>query len=652
MPDRDASSQPPPSGRELESTPSIPDLLGRPGRPSERPRRSDHPGRPIGRAKRLALSIRGQLGALALLAVIVIFGLGYQIAARTLHHREDVQARAHHLDETRLAVRLVAARGEVDEGLLRELESTLGVSVTVVGADGRVLVGQRPPDDLASVASSEDVVIEPLRSDPDVLRGVAHARLQSGETISVFVLSRVARSEDTLARFRGLTLAAAAVALVLAGLFIEGVVRRLSLDVADLADAATRMARGDIHAGADAHLSYAIPELRELAKALQHLAQNLSSALGQLASDRDLFGSVLDGMREGVLVLDQDGRIALANPAFRQTLLSPRGVIGKLPSAAIESPRLVEVLEEAHENRRPVSAEVSVGRLMPRRLAVHAAPVAATSAATVAVFVDVTELRKLETMRRDFVANVSHELRTPITVIRATAETLEQAKWGDAMANEFVGIIERNAERLQRLVDDLLDLSRMDSGNVRLTFERVSIEPLVRAVVTAHAETARKRGVKFIVEVGKDADTVLSDRGALEQIVTNLVENEVKYAVEKAPVTLSTSVEDGRFVFVVSDRGPGIAEVHLSRLFERFYRVDAGRSRDLGGTGLGLAIVKHLTETLGGAISVESEVGRGTTFRLVLPLQPSLPPPEPTPLSISPLAIAPTREVGGSAGSE
>jgi two-component system phosphate regulon sensor histidine kinase PhoR len=148
--------------------------------------------------------------------------------------------------------------------------------------------------------------------------------------------------------------------------------------------------------------------------------------------------------------------------------------------------------------------------------------------------------------------------------------------------------------------------------------------------------------VKFIVEVGKGADQVLSDRGAIEQIVTNLVENEVKYAVEKAPVTLSTAIEDGRFVFMVSDRGPGIAEVHLSRLFERFYRVDAGRSRELGGTGLGLAIVKHLAETLGGAVSVESEVGKGTTFRLVLPLQPSVPPPDPTPLAVSPLALAPT----------
>jgi two-component system phosphate regulon sensor histidine kinase PhoR len=642
MLERERLSQPPPSGRELESTPSIPDLLGRPGRVSDRPRRSDHPPRPVGRAKRFVLSIRGQLGALAVLAIVVIFGLGYQIAARTLHHREEVQARAHHLIETRLAARLVAARGELDEALVRELEASLGVTISIVAADGRLLHGDRPPEDLAGVDPSDDAVVAPVRSDPEALRGVARATLRSGETVSVFVLSRVARSEDTLTRFRGLTLAAAAVALVLAGLFIEGVVRRLSLDVADLADAATRMARGDLHAGADAHLSYAIPELRELAKALQHLAQNLSSALGQLASDRDLFGSVLDGMREGVLVLDQDGRIALANPAFRQTLLSPRGVIGKLPSAAIESPRLVEVLEDAHENRRPVSAEVSVGRLMPRRLAVHAAPVAATSAATVAVFVDVTELRKLETMRRDFVANVSHELRTPITVIRATAETLEQSKWGDAMANEFVSIIERNAERLQRLVDDLLDLSRMDSGNVRLTFERVSIEPLVRSVVAAHAETARKRGVKFIVEVGKGADQVLSDRGAIEQIVTNLVENEVKYAVEKAPVTLSTAIEDGRFVVLVSDRGPGIAEVHLSRLFERFYRVDAGRSRELGGTGLGLAIVKHLAETLGGAVSVESEVGKGTTFRLVLPLQPSVPPPDPTPLAVSPLALAPT----------
>ena len=187
------------------------------------------------------------------------------------------------------------------------------------------------------------------------------------------------------------------------------------------------------------------------------------------------------------------------------------------------------------------------------------------------------------------------------------------------MAYDFVAIIERNAQRLQRLVDDLLDLSRMDSGKARLDIEQVSVDALLKTVLAAHQEQARRRGVRFVIQIGAEAQSVEADRGALEQILSNLVENEVKYASGKSTVTVATAVEDEQFVITISDSGPGIAEQHLSRLFERFYRVDAGRSRELGGTGLGLAIVKHLLEAHSGSISVESELGKGTTFRLVLP---------------------------------
>ena len=590
----------------------------------------DSDARPSLRAPRGGVSIRWQLLALALLAVVVIFGLGNQIATRTLEHILAVESNE---EQSRRVAMLVAAFSTSNElpsqTQLDVLARASNAKLSLLSADGKVLAeaGETPAQAGSARVAEEEFTKALVRDDADVTsstRVLEHTlmtivKLGTREVSFLRVETPIHRADATIERFRGLTLAAALVALVLSALFIEGVVRRISADVKDLRDTAIRMARGDLFAGAAPPVPNAIPELRELGVALARVAENLSSALSQLASDRDLFGSVLDGMREGVLVLDRDGRIALANPAFRQTLLLPHTVVGKLPELAIDSPPLVEILEHAHRQRRQVTGEISVGRLMPRRLAIHAAPVAASSGATLAVFVDVTELRKFETMRRDFVANVSHELRTPITVIRATAETLEQSNWGDEMAYDFVAIIERNAQRLQRLVDDLLDLSRMDSGKARLDIEQVSVDALLKTVLAAHQEQARRRGVRFVIQIGAEAQSVEADRGALEQILSNLVENEVKYASGKSTVTVATAVEDEQFVITISDSGPGIAEQHLPRLFERFYRVDAGRSRELGGTGLGLAIVKHLLEAHSGSISVESELGKGTTFRLVLP---------------------------------
>lgn len=583
-----------------------------------------------------SLSVRWQLMALAAVAVVIVFSLGYEVAKQTVRGVAESRSREGH----ERVVGFVRAHGDAED--LEDLSTALDARLSRFDAGGkRASTGSDGAADAPASTLSEDEIQNARTAAPDAWSRETRGKLVSVLSTSggfVRVETTIDRADATTARLRGLGIAGAIVAFILSALFIEGVIRRLSREIFDLRSAAVRMARGELEVGMDGGLPNATPELRDLAVALRRLAANLSTALNDLSAERDLFGSVLDGMREGVLVLDAEGKIALANPAFRQTLLLSSNVAGKLPVAVIESPHLVEVLEEAHGLRRQVAAEVTVGRLMPRTLAVHAAPVAATSGATLAVFVDVTELRRFETMRRDFVANVSHELRTPITVIRATAETLEQSKWGDAMANDFVSIIERNAERLQRLVDDLLDLSRMDSGKIRLDIQEVELESLLDAVVASHREKSRKRGIRFNVRVAAEASRVPADRGALEQVLSNLVENEAKYAAERTTVSITTSVEDQELVVTLSDRGPGIPEHHLPRLFERFYRVDAGRSRDLGGTGLGLAIVKHLTEALRGTIDVESEMGKGTTFRLALPLvRDPASEKDPTPTPLGPL---------------
>ncbi|MCK6590139.1 MAG: ATP-binding protein [Polyangiaceae bacterium] len=239
-----------------------------------------------------------------------------------------------------------------------------------------------------------------------------------------------------------------------------------------------------------------------------------------------------------------------------------------------------------------------------------------------AVFSDVTELRRLETLRRDFVANVSHELRTPIASIRATSETLRGGALSDPeMAKEFVEIIDRNAQRLHRLVEDLLDLSKIEAKELDLKIEPLDARAEAQAVVDLLRHAAEQRKSHVTVEAPGGL-WVKADPRALEQILTNLIDNAVKYGPPGTRVTVrarrSPDRKD-RVVFEVADDGPGIDAAHVPRLFERFYRVDTGRSRALGGTGLGLAIVKHLAEALGGEASVESALGKGSVFRVDLP---------------------------------
>jgi two-component system phosphate regulon sensor histidine kinase PhoR len=221
-------------------------------------------------------------------------------------------------------------------------------------------------------------------------------------------------------------------------------------------------------------------------------------------------------------------------------------------------------------------------------------------------------------MRKDFVANVSHELRTPIATVLSAAETLHRAGLEDETANEFVQIIERNAERLRQLVEDLLDLSRIEAKEFHFKLEPIELAPLVQHVFSIYREQAAAKRVSLVARVEARAK-VKADRRALEQILCNLVDNAVKYTSESSTVTLRSDTEDGWVCIEVADTGPGIEAKHLPRLFERFYRADAGRSRAVGGTGLGLSIVKNLAEAMTGSVDVESQPGSGSTFSVKLP---------------------------------
>jgi two-component system phosphate regulon sensor histidine kinase PhoR len=412
---------------------------------------------------------------------------------------------------------------------------------------------------------------------------------------------------------RGLLLAvvlaggAAFVMSSLAAFWMARLVRALTV-------AARRMAGGDL--AVRTHVP-GTDEVAELGGALDQLARSLSDAMTQLRSERDLLSGILDGMEEGVLVLDQRGRILRVNPALRSMLLIGSEAIGRPLIEIVRNAELKELVDAARSE--PRSSEIDITGLKPRRLLARAAMLPGEDKALLVVCRDVTDVRRLETMRRDFVANVSHELRTPVTAVRSAAETLRDGAYADPdAAKRFVDIIARNAERLQQLIEDLLDLSRIESKQLKLSFEPVHVRSFVAHGLSLFRDRAEKRNVQLEAEIPERLPAVYADRRALEQIMSNLVENAVKYCPGARVTVRAREVEPG-IEIVVADTGPGIDAKHVPRIFERFYRVDAGRSRELGGTGLGLSIVKHLAEAMGGTIAVDSSVGTGTSFTLLLP---------------------------------
>ncbi len=404
----------------------------------------------------------------------------------------------------------------------------------------------------------------------------------------------------------------------------------LTRPVRNLAQAALAMAGGDLEVHAPAQ---GTRETTELGRALNRLAKELLTAIEELRDERDLLASILDGMNEGVLVTDGDACIVLANRALRAMTLVGEDTIGKSVIEVIRNPALQEALNAAGKSSDAVVREVELSGILPRKLLVRVSklpsrqrPERGSSLGTpdrglIAVFHDVTDLRRLETIRTDFVANVSHELRTPVTAISTAAETLLGGALDEPEeAAEFVDVIDRHAKRLRQLVDDLLDLSKIESKGYRLTLVEQDVVPIVAHVARLLEEPARKRRIDLRIQRPDMSLPCRIDRRAMEQVLMNLLDNAIKYAGEGAHIVLASRPRAGGGVEIsVSDDGPGISPAHLGRIFERFYRVDAGRSRDLGGTGLGLSIVKHIVELMNGTISVDSELGKGSTFTVRMP---------------------------------
>lgn len=377
-------------------------------------------------------------------------------------------------------------------------------------------------------------------------------------------------------------------------------------------------------------------ELGALEATLNELTRNLTLHMQRIESESERIHSILGCMMEAVIVLDTRGQVVLLNQAARDMFGLPRGV-----SALRMSPMEISRHPEMHKLIRQVSGGDHVQEPMVREITlgnqrwfeVSATPLQNRQGAPVGnilVLHEVTELKRLEQMRVDFVANVSHEMRTPLTAIQGYAETLlHDPSARRKNAKPFLSVITHHSGRLGRLIDDLLTLSDLETGNVDLRMTRVAARPLVDDVLNLFEDHAHKGEITLGADVEPNTPDILGDADRLQQLLINLVDNAVKYTPAGGTVTVqsrsvpSSDGTDGRWVeLAVSDTGCGIADKDLARLTERFYRVDKARSRELGGTGLGLAIVKHIVQVHGGKLGIESQLQKGTTIRIQLPAAP------------------------------
>ena len=359
-------------------------------------------------------------------------------------------------------------------------------------------------------------------------------------------------------------------------------------------------------------------EIGGLAGSLNRMAEDLEQAVTTLATERDRFAAVLEGLADAILALDAEQRIILVNRAALTLLDLTEPPLGRTLLETIRVPVLHDLVAQA-QGGTPAATEFDLPTATTRRVLASATPQPATGGSVI-VLHDMTELRRLETIRRDFVTNVSHELRTPVSVIRASAETLLLSPLeNEAETREFLEALLRQADRLARIVADLLELAQIEADQYQLHLEPVLIAPAVQRALEVVDQDRKAKGLSLDLAVAPDL-SAQADANALDQIILNLLDNAVKYMLADGHLSIRGCVQPGHVRIEVADNGPGIAPHHRDRIFERFYRVDTGRSREQGGTGLGLAIVKHLALAMHGEVGVEAATPRGSIFWVTLPL--------------------------------
>ncbi|MCU0241338.1 MAG: ATP-binding protein [Vicinamibacteria bacterium] len=573
--------------------------------------------------------------AVALLVVLLIVGSGLRARA-LVFEREALLA------EARLMARVVrepllrGVESDVLDALVDDATREVRARVTIVALDGRVLADsaassadlramsnhlQRPEVQAALKTGSGSAIRASATTGEELVYAAvavqAGARLLAVVRVSL-ALRSVNEQTSELRRAVAMSLLVAFLTTLLLSTLLAG---PLIGPLREVMEGARRMARGDL--GSRIRVSRR-DELGELVDILNVAADQLQQRLNELSRDRARTEAILAAMDEGVLAVDHRGMVVLANEVLHRhfELIDP---IGRHYLELIRYREASQAIEGvlADGQRRVSEIEVPHRQLCFALTAVSFPGQAGQPHGAVLTFHDVTERRRLERMRRDFVANASHELRTPLTSISGYVEALEDGALGDpALTARFLGRIRAQTDRMTALANDLLELSRSESDEDQPHWAGVDVRAVAREAALSFAEAAALKGVALDVH-GAEAVCITTDREAVRRILENLIDNAIKYTPAAGHVEVDVSRDaDGGVAISVRDDGPGIAAEHLPRLFERFYRVDQARSRELGGTGLGLAIARHLSDKLKAHIEVHSEPGQGANFTIVLPSQP------------------------------
>ena len=542
------------------------------------------------------------------------------------------------LVESEILDGLVLERTESLQTQLLRLRQKLDTRITLVNFDGIVIA------DSDRVSVSEVRQMENHSERPELraarLQGQGTAQRQSttlGKPMLYFAI-RVDKNQEPAGLIRtALPMAMVNkqissitrvlwVAGILVNLAVAGLTFFLSAHVMEPIAALTKAAQAIANGNYTSTLRVnRQDELGTLANSFNVMSGQLSAREQQLQESNQRLEAVLGGMAEGVIAVDETDRVILANAAASELLGFTMAQFESLPLLeVVRSHLLQQLVTEARTTESLQRAEIEFhsGSENRRVLDVHSTPLPdASPQRVILVFHDVTELRRLESMRREFVANVSHELKTPLSSIRAYAETLSAGAINDPENRDaFLHRIEEQADRLQDLIQDLISLSRIESGRQAYDIATVNVADIVTACIAEHQGAANLKRIRLSCSRIQHDLRIQADEEGLAQITNNLVGNAIKYTPAGGEVTVSLRHQDSIICMDVRDTGIGIGEEHLTRVFERFYRVDKARSRELGGTGLGLAIVKHLTQAFGGTVSVTSQPTRGSTFTVQIPI--------------------------------
>jgi two-component system phosphate regulon sensor histidine kinase PhoR len=546
----------------------------------------------------------------------------------------DLAERAQLVDE-RLKTLLDPTDGPKADSLAKLLGHASATRITVIQPDGRVVA-----DTEANPAQMENHKFRPevqlglagkvgtdMRMSTSVRARYMYvavpSRAHRGWVIRVAI--PLSQFEERLRRTMHVLIIGAVTAAVFAILLGFFFTRRIVRPLEGMRRDLERLEEGSLGVRLDPESS-SEDEIGLLARTLNRVQSRLESSIQNLTSQRNQRDTILASMVEGLLAVDSDDRILVANAAARAALgIGPEPVEGRMLVETVRIPQLVDFVEQVRAASQPLGIELVIREPRTRYLEMHGAPLhMAENGATGAVVVlnDVTRLRKLEEVRRDFVANVSHELKTPVTSIKGFLETLldRGALEEPESARRFLGIISRQTERLADIIADLLYLSKLEYEEKQIAVQPVDLELVIEHCVANFEHGAQAGGVNLSVRIETPEHWLLGDASLLTRALDNLIDNAIKYSPSGGRVEVGLREDSGELLLQVTDQGIGIPEEHLPRISERFYRVDTARSREMGGTGLGLAIVKHVAQAHSGRLQVESRLGEGSRFTLRFPI--------------------------------